>query len=456
MHKRLIEEGFNRRFVLVPLLLSIALVVLGFAITEARRAQTRQLDDVLRDRQEVLRLIGETISSTLEAESAQRGFLLTGESQYLAPMDAGLADAQTYLDELVLLYRRLDPEAIPVLEGVRHDLDRKMQEMQQTVTLLKQGQARQSLDLVKFDVGLKMMRSMSDALGALRTRERDKVLAGLSKWDSAMRLNTMISLGSMVFTILVLMTLGLLATRDIRRRESFTADLASQIDERTAELRDLSRHMSRVAEAEKYSLARELHDELGGVLVAMRMDISQIRKRLGNADYPELKTHWERVEQALASGLELKRRVIEELRPTLLDNMGLFTALRWLATQRSEQAQIKLELFGLEEDIDLPPETAIAVFRTVQEAIANTLKHSGATRLSVHAEVSAEHLTVSVADDGRGLPPDAERRSGAHGLKQMRFRMESVGGTLRFTSYEARGTTIQLTVPLMAAAPAAS
>jgi len=454
MHKRLIKEGFNRRFVLVPLLLSVGLVVLGFAITEARRAQTRQLDDVLSDRQEVLRLISETISSTLEAESAQRGFLLTGESQYLAPMDTGLAEAQRYLEELILLYRGLDPSAIPVLEGVRRDLDRKMQEMQQTVTLLKLGQARQSLDLVKFDVGLQMMQSISDALGARRARERDKVLAGLSKWDSAMRLNTMISLGSMVFTILVLMTLGLLATRDIRRRESFATDLASQIDERTTELRDLSRHMSRVAEAEKYALARELHDELGGVLVAMRMDISQIRKRLGN-EHPELKTHWERVEQALASGLELKRRVIEELRPTLLDNMGLFTALRWLATQRSEQAQIKLELFGLEEDIDLPPETAIAVFRTVQEAIANTLKHAGATRLSVHAEVSAEHLSVSVADNGRGLPPDAERRSGAHGLKQMRFRMESVGGTLRFTSYESRGTTIELTVPLMAAAPAA-
>ncbi len=134
--------------------------------------------------------------------------------------------------------------------------------------------------------------------------------------------------------------------------------------------------MSRVAEAEKHALARELHDELGGLLVAMRMDISQIRKRQPDPADPDVLPRWERVEQALAQGLELKRRVIEDLRPTLLDNMGLFTALRWLATQRSEQAQLKLEMEGLDEDIELPPETAIAVFRTVQEAVANVVKHA--------------------------------------------------------------------------------
>src|SRR5690606_69716 len=104
----------------------------------------------------------------------------------------------------------------------------------------------------------------------------------------------------------------LLVTRDIRRRESFATSLATQIDARTAELRDLSRHMSRVAEAEKHALARELHDELGGLLVVMRMDISQIRKQLSGAGEPALQPHWDRVEQALAAGLELKRRVIEE------------------------------------------------------------------------------------------------------------------------------------------------
>lgn len=448
MHKRLIQEGFNRRYVLLPLLLSIALVILGFSLTEMRRGQLRQLDDQLRMRQDVMRLIGDAVYRSQEAESAQRGFLLTGEEQYLTPMDAGLADAHAHLDELSLIYRDLDPVELSHLESAKADLVVKGQEMQQSVALYKEGQAARALELVKSDLGLHRMTAIAQTLEGLRARERGRVYTGLAEWDSAMRLNSTISFGSMLFSIAVLIALGLLVTRDIRRRESFATSLATQIDARTAELRDLSRHMSRVAEAEKHALARELHDELGGLLVVMRMDISQIRKQLSGAGEPALQPHWDRVEQALAAGLELKRRVIEELRPTLLDNMGLFTALRWLASQRAEQAQLKLQMSGLDEDIDLPAETAIAVFRTVQEAVSNTVKHSGATEMTVAAEVQASRLAVRITDNGRGIPADAEQRTGSHGLKQMRFRMESVGGTLHFHAGVPAGTIVELSVPL--------
>lgn len=448
MHKRLIEEGFNRRYVLLPLLLSITLVVLGFSITEMRRAQTRELDDQLRQRQDVLRLLGEVSYKSLEAESAQRGFLVTREEEYLAPMNAGLADARSRLDELQAIYQRLDPAQVPVIEAVQANLADKAEEMLQSVALVRVGRAREAVALVKSDVGLHKMQEIATALEALREQERMHVLEGIARWDSAMRLNTMISVAGMLFTIAVLVVLGLLASRDIRRRETFATLLAREIDERTAELRDLSRHMSRVAEAEKHALARELHDELGGLLVAMRMDISQIRKRMPGASDPAFAPHWERIDQALSAGLELKRRVIEELRPTLLDNMGLFAALRWLAGQNAEQAQLKLEMFGLDEEIELPAETAIAVFRTVQEALANAIKHARATRLAVVAEVDDGHLTVRVSDDGRGIPPGAEKRSGTHGLKQMRFRMESVGGSVHILPRQPSGTVIELSVPM--------
>ncbi len=448
MHKRLIEEGFNRRYVLVPMLLSIALVVAGYWVTQSRREQARQLTETLRERQDVMRLLTEAGYRAMEAESAQRGFLLTGEEKYLPPLEAGLAETSALLTQLHAFYDRFDPAQLALLDQMEADLAVKAGEMRQSVALLKAGKPREALALVKSDLGLNQTLAITEALETLREEERRRALEGLDRWRKTVELNTLINTCNLVFTIGILLILGLLATRDIRRRNSFATLLATQIDSRTSELRDLSLHMSRVAETEKHALARELHDELGGLLVAMRMDVSQLRKRLGPTTDPALLTRWERIEQALAQGLELKRRVIEDLRPTLLDNMGLFTALRWLATQCSEQAQLKLQMEGLDEDIDLPPETAIAVFRTAQEAMANIVKHAKASRLEVKATVGA-HLTLEISDDGSGIPPGAEFRTGSHGLKQMRFRMEGVAGAgLHVRAREPRGTTVQLSVPL--------
>ncbi len=450
MHKRLIEEGFNRRYVLLPMLLSMALVVLGYTVVEARRAETRQLTESIRARQDIIRLVVEASYNIMEAESAQRGFLLTGEEKYLPPLESGLAETSEVLGRLRALYVRMDPDQVKVVDGVAADMRIKTGEMRDSVALLKTGRPHEALALVKSDLGLNQTLSVTNAMDSLRLHERDVMAGQLGTWESSVRMNTLINTANLVFTLGILVILGLLATRDIRRRNVFATELATQIDSRTEELRDLSEHMSNVAETEKHALARELHDELGGLLVAMRMDVSQIRKRLGPTTDPDLLARWERVEQAVSQGLELKRRVIEDLRPTLLDNMGLFTALRWLATQTSEQAQLQLAMEGLEEDIiELPPDTAIAVFRTVQEAIANVVKHARATRLWIRAEVGTR-LTIEIADDGRGVPVGSDSKTGSHGLKQMRFRMEAVGGTLRFESNELGGTTVLLSVPVAA------
>jgi signal transduction histidine kinase len=448
MHKRLIEEGFNRRYVLLPMLLSIALVLTGYWIMADRRAQARQLTEDLRARQDIERLLVETSYKAMEAESAQRGFLLTGEEQYLAPLEDSIAAADKLLTDLSGRYALVDSAQVQVVARVREDLRIKAGEMRQSVAYFKDGRQREALALVKTGLGLDQALAITRSLEELRAHERAFMSRGIEEWQKQVDLNTLINTVNVVFTVLILLVLGLLATRDIRRRNIFATQLATQIDSRTSELRDLSLHMSNVAEAEKHALARELHDELGGLLVAMRMDISQIRKRLGPTTDPDMLARWERVEQAVAQGLELKRRVIEDLRPTLLDNMGLFTALRWLATQTSEQAQLKLEMEGLEEDIvELPPDTAIAVFRTVQEAIANVVKHSHATRLWITTEVDTR-LTLTIADDGRGVPTGSDSKTGSHGLKQMRFRMEAVGGTLHIGSRSPTGTSILLTVPL--------
>jgi signal transduction histidine kinase len=451
MHRRLIEEGFNRRYVLLPLLLSIGLVVSGFVVTEMRRDETRLLAETLRQRQDVMRVLAEAVYESLEAESAQRGFLLTGEAKYLPPLETGLAASQDRLRQLIDRFATLAPVEVPVLKQALADLIGKGEEMRRTVQLLQQGQPHRSLDMVKSDVGLYLMMAIRQSLEGVRTRERERIFKGIDRWTDSTRLNTIINFLGTLFTLVVLLVLGLLASRDLRRREVYAAQLAGEIEMRTRELRELSQHMSRVVELEKYALARELHDELGGLLVSMRMDISQLRKRAGFGQDPDIAARWARVDQALADGLDLKNRVIETLRPTLLDNMGVFSAVRWMANQSAEQAGLYLKMEGMEEDIELPAETSIAVFRTAQEAIANIIRHAQARRISIKATVG-ERLSIEIADDGKGMPEGAEQRSGSHGMKQMRFRMEAVGGTLGFDSNELGGTTVRLSVAVSATA----
>ena len=447
MHRRLIEEGFNRRYVLFPVLVSIALVVVGFTITEARRTETKVLAVTLRERQDLMRLLAETIYVALESESAQRGFLLTGEEKYAMPLETGYRQTTDRIDELMARFARLNPQEVPVLQSARAEVTSKFDEMNRSVALLRQGRPVEALQLVKTDLGLQQMHQILEMLEGLRDRERARILDGISQWTEATRLNTIINLGGAVFTIFVLLLIGLLASRDIRRREVFATQLAQQVDARTAELQDLSEHMSSASEAEKHALARELHDELGGLLVAIRMDLSQIRKRVTAADDADLRPRWARVDEALAAGVALKQRVIEELRPTLLDNMGLFSALRWLASQRAEQAGMELLMEGLDEDFELEAHTAIAVFRTAQEAMANVVKHAQATKLTIRA-LRGQNLEISIEDNGRGLPADAGRRTGSHGLKQMRFRMHAVGGRLTVENNRPTGTIVRLSVPL--------
>ncbi len=145
----------------------------------------------------------------------------------------------------------------------------------------------------------------------------------------------------MIFTLILLVAVGLLISHEIRRRNAATQELELEVSQRTADLRELSEHMLRISEVEKSALARDLHDELGGLLVAMRMDFSQLRRKLQMPDAAS-EERWARIDTGLKAGVELKRRVIEELRPTLLDNMGLVVALRWQAEQTCQQGNIQL------------------------------------------------------------------------------------------------------------------
>ncbi len=253
------------------------------------------------------------------------------------------------------------------------------------------------------------------------------------------------------------------ARRDILQRERQRRSLVEQrrlleeqVQERTAQLSELSSNLQNVQEAEKAKLARDIHDELGSILVSARMDVSWARRRVEPLD-PAAAQKLARASSTLDEGVQIKRRIIEDLRPTLLDNLGLSAALSWHISEACERGGLRAHLTLPEEDLEVPSPLSIALFRVVQEALTNVLRYAKARNVWVSLEHTGSGLALVLRDDGVGIAPQALAHRLSHGIVGMRQRIASLGGNFRIGRVAGGGTAIEVFVPLGGRdAPAAS
>ena len=260
-----------------------------------------------------------------------------------------------------------------------------------------------------------------------------------------------ISAMAVILNVLVIALAAGLIYRYLHQRALQTAELRSQkqrleheVAERTRELAELSTHLQSVSEREKAGLARELHDELGGLLVGARMDISWAEQHLGAGD-GDLKQRLNRVQQNLSAGIDLKRRIIEELRPTLLDNVGFIAALRWQLKETCLRAGLKCNEYFPDEEPKLTADAGIALFRIAQESFGNIIKLSAAKTVDVTLDIDEDTVVFRITDDGRGIS-DPSSESDAHVLASMRHRVRALGGTFDVSS-SATGGVLDVRIP---------
>ncbi len=240
--------------------------------------------------------------------------------------------------------------------------------------------------------------------------------------------------------------------RDITARKQAEDQLVRQ----QGELRELSAQVFEAREEEKTLIARELHDELGQLLTAMKMDLSWLRERMPALD-PALADKARQMNEVLDQTVGSVRRIAADLRPLMLDDLGLADAAGWLVEDFARRS-------GIECRIDLPPaerlealgrDTAIAVYRVLQEAFTNIARHSGAKRAWAVLETGEDSLMLEVEDDGRGITAEALAKSRSLGVKGMRERVLYLGGELEVSRAPRGGTRVRARVPL-AQAPLAS
>jgi len=251
--------------------------------------------------------------------------------------------------------------------------------------------------------------------------------------------------------VLLVVVAWLLAAEAARQQllrlatERQAQDFERLVDVRTRELSELSTHLQDLAEKEKSELARRLHDELGGLLTAAKMDLSWLQSRV--TEQPLHVTRLGQLGGVLDEAMDLKRRVVEELRPSLLDHFGLPTALRAHLEHVCRQADLQFEVTMLDEVEALPKEAAIALFRVIQEGLMNVVRHAHARQVRLALTTDQQRYLLMLVDDGCGMKIDDTRFRWSHGLTGMRHRVQALGGRFSIESSPAEGTTLRVEVP---------
>jgi signal transduction histidine kinase len=241
-----------------------------------------------------------------------------------------------------------------------------------------------------------------------------------------------------------------------RALQNANETLESMVVLRTEQLSVLSRHLISVSEEEKSRLARELHDEMGANLTAISIDINAVTDRL-KPEHAELAGMLERARAILVDTVQLKRRIVENLRPSLLDNLGLAAALHSYCEDYARITGLDCEAL-IDGEVDAAgPMQAIAVFRIVQEALNNIAKYANARHVIVHLVREAGWLSLEVIDDGVGIEAEAVAKPKSHGLLGMRERALLLGGTLQVKrGVNDVGTCVEASIPLADQGAAAS
>lgn len=213
---------------------------------------------------------------------------------------------------------------------------------------------------------------------------------------------------------------------------------------------ELSKHLELVREDERARIAREIHDELGSFLTVMKMDLSWLGKQLP-ADMAKCREKTLEMTQQIEDGIETVKRIITDLRPSILDHLGLLAAIEWQVENFRRRTGIACLLTLPDKDLMLEANRSTAIFRITQEALTNVLLHAKAKQVAIVIQFADDSLLLTIQDDGCGIAPALNNKSGGYGIHGMRERARHFGGQLSVDSRPGSGTTVKLSMPLQTA-----
>lgn len=381
---------------------------------------------------------GQLLQALTDAETSQRGYLLTQDPNVLVPYKKAIAELPKLRAMVVPLLDLNNPLSASEINDM---IDSRLSEMAATISLTERGSRQLALDIVKAGAGGHWMSKLREML--------DDELTGAANRQSVARVSIYGALAVNHAAVILLTLSSVLALyvfiRQLRLQEkerlAQEARLEGTIEKRTLELRELAQHLQTIREAEKDHLARELHDQLGAMLTVAKLELEGLRKRVQSE--PDLTARVQRVGARINEVIVLKRRMVEDMRPSSLSMLGLRSAMEQHCREMSAVMDVPFHV-NIDE-VSLTAQSELIIYRFVQEGLTNIAKYSNAKNVWVELRKSDNRLDILVRDDGAGFDPDLAL-AGHHGLTGMRYRIDSLGGTMSLTSKPGGGTTIRASI----------
>ncbi|GJJ04148.1 hypothetical protein RugamoR64_46860 [Duganella rhizosphaerae] len=435
---------------------ALLLIVNGFSLfhnLQALRGAQVQLGQTARvaDRLQYLNVL------VLDAESSMRGYFLSGRDAYLGPTKTALAETEIEFKELDKLLAD-SPSQLKNLAQLHTLVRRRLSIMSQAIDVYREGGLEEIVKIAKLSDGRASMDEIRLQVVIMEQEQNETLVSRSTMFYQEYQKAVLLGMGINALAIMVLVMFYQLVRRSFANRaqvehalQSANENLESQVEQRTEQLSVLSRHLISISEEEKVRLSRELHDELGANLTSISMDIAAVTQQLQKTD-PELAAQLKRARATLVETVEMKRRIVENLRPSLLDNLGLCAAIESYCSEFSRLAKVRCDC-DVDADIEgaarQSGDLSIALFRIVQESLTNIRKYAKASRVTVTMSLSPGGLMLRIIDDGIGIASNTIVKPMSHGLLGMRERALLLGGTLTIRrGRNDAGTCIEVSIPL--------
>ena len=377
-----------------------------------------------------------------DAETGQRGYLLTDRIEYLDPLLAAKLDIPKMRSTVSAFLEASGADGRAASLRMDRDIQESLAEIEKTIDLARAGDRRAALRVIEAGLGRRRMQDMREIFHTSLIEAAGRQQVSRVSIDDSLRTSRT------ALTILTL--LGALAlcffVRHLRRYDHERAgrhrDLEALVGHRTAELQQLAGHLLTAREDEKAHLARELHDELGSLMTAAKLDIVRLQ-RMAVAD-PAMLERIDRISLRLNEGIALKRRIVEDLRPSCLDTLGLTISLANLCAEVGVRLGMPIQTAF--DEVVLAADGQLALYRLVQEALTNVSKYAQASEVSVRLRAGPDGVHVDIADNGIGFDT-TQARLATHGITGMRFRIERLRGSMSVESRPGAGTRLAAWVP---------